>query len=60
MAGDEILKIVGCGDALGLTRSQEVLLDRICVVAERDFDGAFESVNVAVVAGTLVRSVNTH
>jgi len=58
MAGDQVLEIVGRRDALRLACSQEVVLDRVCVVAERDLNRALKSMEFAVVAGTLKMSVN--
>jgi hypothetical protein len=50
VSGDEILEIVGGRNALGVGCAEEVVLDGIGVVAKRDLDGAFETVEVAVVA----------
>lgn len=60
VAGDQVLKIISGGNALGLGGAEEVLLDGVGVVAKRNLDRALESVNVAVVAGTLVRLVLLH
>lgn len=49
----QILEVVCCWDTLRFTRPKEVFLDWICVVAERNFDGAFKAVQVAVIAGSL-------
>ena len=60
MASDQILEIVGGRDALGFGSSQEILLDGVSVVAKGDLDWAFKSVDVTVVARTLVRLVLLH
>ena len=51
----EILEIIGSWDALRFRSTQEVVLDWVCVVAERYFDWSLESMKVSVVAGTLRR-----
>ena len=56
---DQILQIVRRWDALRLRRAQEVLLNRICIVAERHFNRALKTVNVAVIAGPLNWKVRT-
>jgi hypothetical protein len=58
VASNQVLEVVGRGDTLRLTRSQEVLFDRVCVVTERDLDRSLESMNVTVVAGTLPELVH--
>lgn len=60
MTSGQVLKIIGCGDTLTLCSTEKVLSDTIDVVSERDFDGSLESVNVPVVACTLVRLVLLH
>ena len=60
VAGNQVLKIVGGGDTLGFGGTEEVLLDRVGVVAERNLDGPFKPVDVAVVAGALVGLVLLH
>lgn len=60
VASNEILKIVRDRDVLRLDRTEEVLHDRVGVVAEGDLDGTIETVNVTVVAGTLVCLVLPH
>jgi len=60
VASDQILEIIGDRNVLGLDGTKEVLHDRVSVVAERDLDWAVETVNVAVVAGTLVCLVLPH
>jgi hypothetical protein len=54
MAGCKVLEIVGGGDTLRLTRSQEVLLDRVCVVTERDLNRPLKTMDITVVARSLV------
>lgn len=60
VARDQILKIIRDRDILRLDGTQEVLHDGVGVVAKADFDRAIESVDVAVVAGTLVGLVLLH
>jgi hypothetical protein len=60
MAGGQVLKIVGGWDTLRFGGAKEVLLDWVGVVTERDLDGSLESVDVAVVARTLVGLVLLH
>lgn len=60
MAGGQILEIISVWYALRLRGSQEVIFDWVRVIAERDFDGTFETMNVTVVAGALVRLVLLH
>jgi hypothetical protein len=50
MSRDQILQIVRRWDALRLGRAQEVLLNRICIVAERHLNRVLEAMNVAVIA----------
>lgn len=54
VAGGQILEIIGDWNTLRLNGTKEVLHDGVGVVAERDLDGTLESVNVTVVASTLV------
>jgi hypothetical protein len=60
MSGDQILKIIGGWDALSLSGTEEVFLNRVAVVAKGHLDGAFETVEVTVVAGPLVGLVLLH
>jgi hypothetical protein len=60
MTSNEILKVVGGRDALSLGSTKEVLLDRIGVVAKRHLDGSLETMNVTIVAGSLVGFVLLH
>lgn len=60
MAGGQVLEIVGGRDALRFGGTEEVLLDRVGVVTERNLDGSLKSVNVAVVARTLVGLMLLH
>jgi hypothetical protein len=60
VASDQILEIIGNWNVLGLDGTKEVLHDRVGVVAEGDLDGTVETVDVAVVAGTLVCLVLPH
>lgn len=60
VAGDQVLKVIGGRDTLSLDSAKEVLLDGVCVVSERHLDGSLESVDVAVVAGSLVGLVLLH
>ena len=54
MASCKILQIVGGRDALGLGGPKEIPSNWVGVVTERDFDGAFETMDISVVAGPLV------
>lgn len=56
----EILQIVDDGDALRLDGPEEIVLDWVCVVAERDLDGALVTVEVTVVRRALVCLVLLH
>ena len=58
--GLQILQIIGSGDSLGFGSTKEVLGDGISIVAERDFDGPLEAVDIAVVASSLVHLVLLH
>jgi hypothetical protein len=49
----QILEIIRCRNALRLGCPQEIVFDRVCVVPEADLDGALETVDVTVVAGSL-------
>jgi hypothetical protein len=60
VAGGQVLEIVGGRNALRFGGTKEVLLDRICVITEGNFDGSLKSVEIAVVAGTLVGFVLLH
>jgi hypothetical protein len=60
MASGQILKIVGGRDTLRFGGTKEVLLDWVGVVTKRNLDGSLESMDVAVVAGTLVSFVLLH
>ncbi|KAH0356805.1 hypothetical protein KCU81_g134, partial [Aureobasidium melanogenum] len=60
MPGLQVLQVVGDGNTLGLGGTKEILHNRVSVVTERDFDGAFEAVDVTVVAGSLVSLVLSH
>jgi hypothetical protein len=60
VAGGEILKIVDEGDALGLSGAEEIVLYGVGVVAEGDFDGALEAVDVWVDRVALVGLVLSH
>ena len=60
VTSDEVLEVVGGGNALGFGSPEKVFLDGIGVVAKGDLDGSFEAVNVAVVAGSLIRLVLLH
>ncbi|KAH3669438.1 hypothetical protein OGAPHI_001559 [Ogataea philodendri] len=52
--GLEVLQVVNDRNSLRFSSSQEVLAVWVCVVTERDLDRTVESVNVFVVARTLV------
>ena len=54
MASCKILQIVGGRNALGLGGPKEIPSNWVGVVTERNFDGAFETMDVSVVAGPLV------
>lgn len=56
----QVLKVISHREALALNGSEEVLHDWISVVAKGDFDWAFESVDVSVVAGALIRLMLPH
>jgi hypothetical protein len=56
----QVLKIVGGGDTLRFGGAEEVFFDGVGVVAERDLDGAFKAVDVAVIASTLIGFVLLH
>ena len=60
MASDQILEIICDGNVLRLHGSQEVLHDWIGVVPEADFDWAFETMNVPIVASSLVGFMFLH
>lgn len=60
MASLQVLKIVRDGNALSLNSTKEVLLDWVCVVAERHLDGSLKAVEIAVVAGALVSLMLLH
>lgn len=60
VAGNEILEIVCDRDVLRLNRTEEVLHDRVGVVAKADLDRALESMDVTVVARPLVCLVLLH
>lgn len=60
MASDQILEIICDWDVLGLDCTKEVLHDWVGVVAEADLDRTIETVDVTVVAGTLVGLVLLH
>jgi hypothetical protein len=45
----EVLQVVDDGDPLGLDGPEEVVLDGVCIVTERDLDGALVAVEVGVV-----------
>ncbi len=60
MAGHKILEIIRNREALRLSSAEEVLHDGIGVVAKGNLDGSFETVNVPVVAGTLVGFMLLH
>ena len=53
MASNKILQVISDRNALAVDGLQEVLLDRIGVVAKGNLNGALETMNVTVVAGTL-------
>lgn len=60
MTCDQVLQVIRFWDTLRLGSPQEVLGDGVTVVAERDLNRPFETVNVWIVAGTLVRLVLLH
>jgi hypothetical protein len=60
MTSNKILKIVGGRDALSLSGTKEVLFDWVSVVTERDLDGSFKTMDIAVIAGPLVCFVLLH
>lgn len=60
VGGDKILKIVNDRNALGLDSPEEVVLDRVGVVAEGDLDRTVVSVNVLVVRSALIRLMLLH
>jgi hypothetical protein len=60
VSSNQVLKIIGGWDALSFDGTEEVLLDRVTVVAKGHLDGAFETVEVTVVARSLVGLVLFH
>lgn len=60
MSGFEILKIIGYRDSLRLNSPEEVLHDRVRIIAERDLDRALKAMNIWIVASTLVGLVFLH
>lgn len=60
MSGHQILQVVRNWNVLRFRRPQEVLHDGIGVVAEADFDGSLETVNVTVLGCPLIRLVLLH
>ena len=60
MAGAKIFKVVDEGDALRVCGAEEVVLDGVAVVAERDLDGTLEAVNFGVNGVALVGLVLSH
>jgi hypothetical protein len=60
VASGQVLKIVGDRNTLSFDGAKEILLNWIAVVAEGDFDWALETVEVAVVTGSLISFVLLH
>jgi len=60
MASGKILEVVDCGDVLGFSGTEEILLDWIAVVPERNLDGTFEPMDVSIVTRPLIRLVLSH
>lgn len=60
MRGDKILKVINNRDTLRLRSPKEVVLDWISVIAERNFDGALEAMDVTILAGPLICLVLPH
>jgi hypothetical protein len=56
----EVLKIVRDWDVLRLDCSQEVLHDRISVIAKGHLDWAVEAMDVPIITGPLVRLMFPH
>lgn len=56
----QILQVISYGESLTFHCSKEVLHDRVGVVAKRDLDWALETVDVSVVASSLVCLVLLH
>ena len=54
MTGHQILEIICSWNALRFGGPQEVLLDWVSIVAKGNLNGALESVNIAIVARSLV------
>ena len=54
VTSDQVLEVIGDGNILGLSSSQEVLSNRVCIVPKRNLDGTFEAMDITVVAGSLV------
>ena len=50
VSGHEILQVIGRWNALRLGCPQEIIFDRVGVIAERHLDWSFESVDVTIVA----------
>lgn len=60
MGSRQVLKIVRNRDTLGLSSPEEVLGNRVRVVAKGNLDGSVKTMKVPVVAGSLVGFVLSH
>lgn len=54
VTGDQILKVVRDWNILGLCSTQKILGDGIGIVAKRDLDWAFKSMNISIIASALI------
>ena len=60
VTGDQVLKVIGDRNILRLGSTQEILSDGVCIIPKRYFDRTLETVNIAVVASSLVCLVLPH
>lgn len=60
VAGTEVLEVIDKGDALGLGGAEEVILDRIGVVTEGNFNGSLVTVDIWIYRVALVSLVLPH
>lgn len=56
----QVLQVICDWKTLTFCSSKEVLHDRICIVAERNFDWSFETMNISIVAGSLICLMFSH
>ena len=60
MASHKFLKIICCWNTLRFCGTEKVLRDGIGVVAERDLDWTLETMNITIIACSLVCSMLSH